>query len=430
MSAGLRSRDVEIAVLQCVIVDGDMNGSNKAMEHLSALEHYDFTYPETKEVFAEMRLRYSAGKLINSKFLGAMDPKVPKDRIMEVINWGAGVPDVPHLRSYVNELREMSVRRELAKVGQLLAKLAEDKPLAELRSVLSTALDSAISVSGSPIQHGEDWAKLMVGLHEGRIAGQYIPTGFDDLDREMSGGWRRKFFNVIGGYSGTGKTNVMLHSAVSAVENGHVVAYVSQEMTDESMVERVTSMLTGNRPVWAKSDDIASASGQIARWDTRWNFTDQRLDMPGIETFAQDVRNVNGQLDVLFVDYLQLTGCGFRTNEGRYRELAIVAERLSALAKRLDCAVVVGSQLSRAAVSEEPNLTHLRESGDIENTARLVLLLDRPSYRDKAFDKNALSIYIAKQSQGPTGVGFFYMMERGGFTLRRCSIEEAKGGTA
>lgn len=427
MSAGLRSRDIEIAVLQCVIVDGDMNGSNKSMEHLSALEHYDFTYPETKAIFAEMKLRFGAGKLINSKFLSGMeDSRVSKERLLEVINWGAGVPDVPHLRQYVNELREMSVRRELAKVGQSLTKLAEDKPIAEIRNVLSTALDSAISVSGSPIQHGDDWARLMIDLHEGRITGQYIGTGFEDLDREMSGGWRRKFFNVVGGYSGTGKTNVMLHSAMSAVENGHVAAYVSQEMTDESMVERLTSMLTGNRPVWAKPDEVASASAHIAHWGTRWNFTDQRLDMPGIETFAQDVRNVNGRLDVLFVDYLQLTGCGFRTNEGRYRELAIVAERLSALAKRLDCAVVVGSQLSRAAVAEEPNLTHLRESGDIENTARLVLLLDRPSYRDKDFNRNALSIYIAKQSQGPTGVGFFYMMERGGFTLRKCSLEQAK----
>lgn len=410
----IRSRTTEVAVLQCVLVEGDMGHGGRAFENLSALDEGDFTYPETRAIFRAMQRRYEEGKHIDSATVKESASKMaPADKVSEVCNWGAGVPDVPFLRSYVSDLREVRVRRDLAsEVAKLTTKgIIQGLPVDELRSKLSEMVDSIVSVSSTPIEHGKDWAKMLIDLHEGRAQHEHIPTGFNFLDIEMDGGWRKKFFNVIGGYSGTGKTNVMLHSAIAALENGNVVGYVSQEMTSDAMVERVAVALDDNKPKFMTPDSVATYSNMIAAWGSRWNFTDQRMNVAQIEQFARDIRGINGGIDILFVDYIQLTPLG-RNLKDRYREVAEVAERLSALAKSLDCVVVVGAQLGRGAVAEEPNLTHLRESGDIENTARVVVLLDRPYYREDV-PKDELRIFIAKQNQGQVGIGARYRMVHG-----------------
>ena len=116
-------------------------------------------------------------------------------------------------------------------------------------------------------------------------------------------------------------------------------------------------------------------------------------------------------LDLIVIDYLQLMH-GRGGNEGREKEISEISRGLKALARELNCPVIALSQLNRGVESrtdKRPMLSDLRESGEIEQTADLVLMLHRPEYYEQAQDgptaqASPTELHITKQRNGPTGV--------------------------
>ena len=113
---------------------------------------------------------------------------------------------------------------------------------------------------------------------------------------------------------------------------------------------------------------------------------------------------------VIFVDYLQLIRAEVNRNASRENEVAKISGALKALAKELDIPIVVLAQLNRQAEqNEKPKLSHLRESGAIEQDADVVTLLNRE--RDKQYQQGEnvsegleAELIVAKNRNGATGV--------------------------
>ena len=143
---------------------------------------------------------------------------------------------------------------------------------------------------------------------------------------------------------------------------------------------------------------------------------------------ARRLRQQEGQLDLIVVDYLQLmsggsSGPNARRYENRTQEVSAVSRGLKALAKEMRVPVIALSQLSRASEQrggdKKPMLSDLRESGSIEQDADLVAFIHRDSYynRDENGEedpesKGKAEIIIAKQRNGPTGsVHLLYLSE-------------------
>jgi replicative DNA helicase len=107
-----------------------------------------------------------------------------------------------------------------------------------------------------------------------------------------------------------------------------------------------------------------------------------------------------GPLDLVIVDYLQLVAPPFKATEGN-RTVAVgaVAKGLRVLARKLNVPVMAGAQLSREMEREKrkPKLSDLRESGDIEAEAHVVMF----PYQDAEYD--TCEMIIAKHRNGPTG---------------------------
>lgn len=107
-------------------------------------------------------------------------------------------------------------------------------------------------------------------------------------------------------------------------------------------------------------------------------------------------------LDLLIIDYLQLMSAGGR-RESRQVEVSEISRSLKSLARALDVPVLALSQLNRASEEDEtglPKLSHLRESGALEQDADVVMLLN-PFGREGA--ESNLRLNVAKHRNGPTG---------------------------
>ena len=91
----------------------------------------------------------------------------------------------------------------------------------------------------------------------------------------------------------------------------------------------------------------------------------------------------------------------------RVQEISEVARGLKTLARELEVPVIALSQLSRAIEQRQdrmPRLSDLRESGEIEQVADLVMFIHREDYYNPSSDKgNTAEIIIAKHRNGPTG---------------------------
>jgi replicative DNA helicase len=225
-----------------------------------------------------------------------------------------------------------------------------------------------------------------------------------------------------------GKTAWAINIAQNAaVYGGKVVAVFSLEMSKESLLRR---MLASQALV----DSQKIQKGFLLREDQEKltialeALTEAKIfidDTPGISLTemrakARRLKQMQGSLDLIVIDYLQLmsasqaTGRGSKGYENRTQEVSAISRGLKALAKELKVPVVALSQLSRASEQrggdKKPMLSDLRESGSIEQDADVVAFIHRESYYNR--DENGqpdpategkAEIIIAKQRNGPTG---------------------------
>ena len=157
---------------------------------------------------------------------------------------------------------------------------------------------------------------------------------------------------------------------------------------------------------WLREDDWPKISQAMQVLDTLHIWIDDapHLSVAEVRRRALQVRAEAG-LGLIIVDYLQLMkGRG----ENRTQEVGSVSRGLKALAKEFHVPVLALAQLSRESegtskrAAREPQLSDLRESGDLENDADVVVMIYRQQPKD---DEDAVitRLFVRKQRNGPTG---------------------------
>jgi replicative DNA helicase len=136
-------------------------------------------------------------------------------------------------------------------------------------------------------------------------------------------------------------------------------------------------------------------------------FIDDSASLTATEIRAKARRlKIERGLGLVIVDYMQLMRGRLRV-ENRVQEISEIARSLKTLARELEVPVIAVSQLSRAVEQRTdriPRLSDLRESGEIEQTADLVMFIHRDDYYNPMSDRgNVAEIIIAKQRNGPVG---------------------------
>lgn len=328
------------------------------------------------------------------------------------------VPSSANIRRYAEIVREHRVRRDMAVVGQQIGELAnepgEPTALVERATALTMALADARDAGQDPKSIGELLPGLLDALearmeHGGAVSG--LSTGFEDLDRQTCG-LQDGDLIIVAGRPSMGKTTLAVNIAENVAIDGKVAFVVSLEMSSGQLAERSVSR-------FGEIDTQKLRTGRLSQGDfTRLTSALSRLEsqrlviaddarlanVARIRLAARKVRQRNGRLDLIVIDYLQLMqGEGSNRNE----ELGGITRALKLLAREMGCPIILLSQLSREVEKrsdKRPLMSDLRESGAIEQDADVILMAYRDDYYipDSLF-KGMAEILIRKQRMGPLG---------------------------
>jgi replicative DNA helicase len=338
-----------------------------------------------------------------------------------------GIPRNFNIEGYVQIVKDKSLLRQLMGIFHEGAVRAADQSedaisvLGDVEAQLAEVADSAIQRGLAGI--GEIVAGSFVSIDKLYEQGREVTglaTRYTDFDK-MTSGLQASELIIIAARPSMGKTAWAINIAQNAaVHDGKVVAVFSLEMSKESLLRRMlaSEALVGSRKLQTGSmmrEDRGKLMKALGR------LTDSKLyidDTPGItlaemRAKARRLRQQEGGLDLIVVDYLQLmTGTnslGKRGFENRTQEVSAISRGLKALAKEMKVPVVALSQLSRGseqrAGDKKPLLSDLRESGSIEQDADVVAFIHREEYYDRENEdvKGKAEIIVAKQRNGPTG---------------------------
>ena len=153
----------------------------------------------------------------------------------------------------------------------------------------------------------------------------------------------------------------------------------------------------------AEFSKVQKAAGMLDRAKI---YIDESAGLTPLELRSKARRqSAQDKLDLIIIDYMQLMHSSSR-NENRQTEISEISRSIKGLARELHVPVMTLSQLSREAEKDDkgtPKLSHLRESGAIEQDADVVIILSRPPASERENRENIIIANIAKQRNGPTG---------------------------
>jgi len=427
------ANDAKIAILAEQEVLGALLLDNDAIDRVHDLEPAHFYRAEHRAIFVEIRRQVGMGQRVDP--LSLLEPL--RDQVEDCMRYlmslrsssGSSIT----IRRHADMVLDKAMKRGMAAIGRSLEDMAFGSPVPAEESIASAAaqLDELIKRKGSqdPVLLSDSLAGYMDVLTR-RMEGLDKPIAlrFVDLDRRMGGGLERGTLTVVAGRPGTGKTAFGLGLARNVAEDG-VALFLSLEMSQVQVNDRNIAAL-GHIPVgWLRNppehampgssdaqywERMQSALGRAA--SLRLFIDDQTgLNLLAVRSKARKVKRTAGALDVIVLDQLSfLTGA---QSEKSYEQVGEYTRGLIALAKELDCAVVLLAQLNRKCeerTDKRPMASDLAQSGSIEQDAANIIMLYRDElYNPDSHDKGVCEIILVKQRQGQPGtVGLTYIAEQ------------------
>ena len=234
-------------------------------------------------------------------------------------------------------------------------------------------------------------------------AAQRMYIGFPKLD-DILGGLEGGDMIVIGARPGVGKSAFVTQVTTSLARSGKRVGFYNLEMQEKQIYERFVVAESGigltrlRRAVRFLGDEEERfrRANEVLEKEDRIVITTGSKAMSEIRSESRHMG-----YDVIVIDYLQLLKADKTYRGNRYAEVGAISKAIKALAMELNIPVIALSQLNRvseARDTKEPTMSELREAGDIEQDASVILLMWNLSK-----DSSRKGIKVEKQRQGRTG---------------------------
>ena len=385
--------DAQAGVLGIMLIDGSMVG-----DVVMRVGAEDFIEPRYKLIFQAMNKLYQAGEpvdgiTVNEKLGGNYNAILVQ--LMELTTTTANV------MAYVDWLKEKSRQHKLQDLGQRLTQAVNMEEAEELVSQINQCCTFK---SGVKITTMAECFESFVDRIGGGNTPEYLTWGMEQLNKNLY--VDKGDLVVIGGYPSAGKTALALQ-VVYHLAMEKRVGYFYLENNDKKLFERLVSAVT-----------------KIAMTDIKRNNLDEeackkilehrpKLAQPCIEfvdAVGMSVSDISStanakNYDIVVVDYLQkVSGERGKKTWSDFERVSAVSSDLQILGKRSGKTVIALSQLSRAEKDgnkvKTPSMSSLRQSGQIEQDADVVMLL----YPDDTSNLRSRTVKIAKNKEGESGL--------------------------
>lgn len=324
--------------------------------------------------------------------------------------------NLPH---WARVLTEKYMLREMIKMGKELSSVhAESDPFEAVDKVNERmATLNSISSDGDPVSA----ADVMGNLVENRNRPVYITWDMGDLDRHVSMGPSNVI--VVGARPAVGKTTMIVNACINMAVMGVKTLFISLEMSKESLTSKIAACITGiNSERITKGDISEEERQQIANAFIRHGAWIPRILID--DRASLHVRQVPGVIEravkkhgcqVAVIDYIQLIEADGDNPVDRMNNISKACKRA---ARSSGIRLIEISQLKRRDGNDvNPDMSDLRESGQIEADGDIIILLGREPKADQ------LNVKVAKNKVGPIGgvtLDFNLRMQRiGNFNLTK-----------
>jgi replicative DNA helicase len=241
-----------------------------------------------------------------------------------------------------------------------------------------------------------------------------VPSGYPDFDA-LTSGFQPGDLIILAARPSMGKTTLALNMATfAALKKQMGVAIFSCEMPKEQLAMRLLcaeAKLDSKRLRTANlhEKEYQGLNLAIGKLSESPIYIDDSPGISPLELRAKCRRlQATTEVRLIIIDYFQLMRSGKKRVESRFQEISDIVREVKAFAKESGIPIIALSQLSRdieKRPDKRPQLSDLRESGEIEQTADVIAFI----HREEAYSevKQAVSpcqLVIAKQRNGPTGV--------------------------
>lgn len=343
------------------------------------------------------------------------------------------IPTTANFDEYQGIVHRCYLMRRTQKKMMAFVENPEEDKIFELSKEIDAMIDETTAMQEEKPDR-EVLIDLLDSLNQDQGPLSGITTGSRELD-EMTSGLQDGELIVLAARPSVGKSALAINIGLAAAEQGAVVDLFSMEMPKRMVLQRILSALGNinggkwkNPKRFMNDGDIQRVIDAAGHYE-QWRMSIHEGSGPTVMSIRAEVRKsikkYPHEKHLLILDYLS-----FIETVGRYErndlKVGSITKGLKQIARKFEIPVILVCQLSRGVEQRQdkhPMMSDLRDSGNIEQDADMIMFLYRDDYYNKESDKqNIAEIIVAKQRNGPIGtVEMAFLKEYGKF----CNLERS-----
>lgn len=302
-------------------------------------------------------------------------------------------PSAANADHYARVLRQQNRLRQIREIGVRLTGMTD---LAEIRGLLEQAAELAVDTRVSRVFTMNDVLKEFAEIHSGHA--KYLSWPIKELTDEL--GTEAGDFVIVGGRPSTGKTALTIQCAYHWAKTMKV-GYFSLETNRKKVTDRLVSHAARINKTRIRRNQLTEEDWDVFALKSSNQISRAKLEL--IEAAGMTVADIQAYTvmrgyDIIIVDYLQLI-----TEQARspYEAATAISKKLHVMAQNKQVTVVALSQLSRMdkANPRYATMADLRESGQIEQDADIILMLNPKNPKEPVQGQNRL-LRVEKNKEG------------------------------
>lgn len=333
---------------------------------------------------------------------------------------------IPPVKGNVETQAELIINNHKA---QKLIDLATDISMSTSALNVENRIEECINVlselrnniAGQRARHIREYLAEAINEKPELVQANKIYTGFERLD-DLLGGIEKTELVILGAQASVGKTALAGQIIANVAKKGKPVIFFSMEMSGKRIAQRLIAKegLELSRVINKNLDDAYAESQKM--WDRYAKAYQKLFELPIYicQDGYVDVKKIQAEISrfeevgLVVVDFLQLLKSSSRT-DNRNLEIGQITRELKVIAMDMNLPILLLSQLNRETSHQnEPTLSNLRDSGEIEQNANKVILLWK-------IDGNRIGCKVAKNRDGKLGI---IQMKFEGTYMRHREIED------